>query len=253
MTKHPWIRYVIAGAALVSAYARWEEKTFAPENVDATILTLIITAALALILPWERLRHFKAGDVEIQLDQPSIQGALTGMLDAQPQQIKELLNRLASKLEQARGGRVLWIEDKPHNVVGERRFLRALGIDVVTAMPDITDPGPILKTIEEDNDFDLIISDVQWLGESNNATYGGMQLIKKLRDQHDDPVIRALPVIFYTAYTPAQLEDITRSAGMERALRVEYCHSIESLVRQTIVAIAETRSNPIKVGKKRPT
>jgi hypothetical protein len=80
-----------------------------------------------------------------------------------------------------------------------------------------------------------------------------MQLIKKLREEFEDPVIRALPVIFYTAYTPAQLEDIVRSEGMDRFLKIEFCHSIETLVQQAIIAIAESRLNPIKVGKKRPT
>ena len=134
-------------------------------------------------------------------------------------------------------------------------MLRALGIEIVPAKPEIppAKPHAIYRKIEEDNDFDLIISDIQWLDADDESTYGGMELVKELREKQDDPVIRALPVIFYTAYEPYDVETIVKDVGIERFLKIEFCYSIEELVQKAIMTIAESRSSPIKVGRKRPT
>jgi CheY-like chemotaxis protein len=223
-------------------------KEVAPDKLDSTILTLFIFSAVILIFPWERLNLFKAAGIEVQLNEPQVKGALIGMLDAQQKDLKELLVSLSSKISQSKGGRILWIDDKPHNIVGERRLLRALGIEVAT-----TNPDTIMKILEQDNDFDLIISDIQWLDENGQATYGGMEKIKDIRDNYNDSVISTLPVIFYTAYTPAVTKEIMEEVGLVRYLKIDICHSIETLVKQAILTISESRSNPIKVGKKRPT
>ena len=80
-----------------------------------------------------------------------------------------------------------------------------------------------------------------------------MEKIKEIRDKFSDPVIRSLPVIFYTAYTPYDTQEIMKEVGIERYLRIYICHTIETLVKQAIVTISESRSNPIKVEKKKPT
>ncbi len=242
------IKFGLTGFAMLIILMRLKMHDIASHNMDTTILVLFVVAVLILVLPWERLKYFKAGGVELQLEQPQVQGALYGMLDAQPKKLRRLLASLGSKIAEAQGGRILWIDDNPHVVVGERRLLRALGIEVISATPET-----IKKRIEEDNDFDLIISDIQWRDKQGNATYGGMEQIKELREKHDDLVIRDLPVIFYTAYKPEQVENISKDVMIVRFQNIEFCYSIESLVQKSITTIAESRSNPIKVGKKQPT
>jgi CheY-like chemotaxis protein len=248
-----WIRILISAVAMALAFLRLILSKEPIKHMDNTFILLFIIAILALVIPWDRLISFKAAGVEVELEQPQVQGALAGMLDAQPKQLQELLKRLAPKIEQAKDGRVLWIDDKPHNIVGERRLLRSLGIEIVTTKPDQTKTEPIMRKIEEDNDFDLIISDIQWRDNQGQPTYGGIEFIKEIREKHSDPVIASLPVIFYTGYAPDQVSTIIKQVGVERFLKFHFCHSIESLIENTIRTIAESRSNPIKVGKKRPT
>jgi CheY-like chemotaxis protein len=249
MINEKWIKYVFAFLSICLLCIRLFlfDKT-APDKLDSTILILFIFSAFILIIPWDRLNLFKAGGIEVQLNEPQVKGALSGMLDAQEKDIKELLINLSSKISQSKGGRILWLDDKPHNIIGERRFFRSLGIEVVTATPNT-----IMKILDQDNDFDLIISDIQWFDENEQPTYGGMEKIKAIRDKYNDPIIRTLPVIFYTAYTPNVAVEIMKEVGLERYLKIEICHSIETLVKQAILTISESRSNPIKVGKKKPT
>ena len=115
-------------------------------------------------------------------------------------QLKNQLSKLGDELQSARGSRVLWIDDKPHNLIGARRLLRALGIQVMSATSS-TSAEHILNI---DNDFDLIITDVQRLGDSHAVVGGepiheGVNFVIRLR-QHSDPIIKSLPVIFYAAY-----------------------------------------------------
>jgi len=248
MYRYSWLRIVIASVSVILAGFRLVFYKIATENLDNTIMLLFGIAVLVLIVPWERLKIFKAGSVEVELGQPQVQGALSGMASANQDELQKDLLRLAPKIELAKGGRVLWLEDRPHNVVGERRFLRALGIEIVPATP-----RNVKEKIEEDNDFDIIISDIQWRDERNEPTYGGMEFIKKLRTENSDPVISSLPVVFYTAYEFEVVSEIVQEVGITRFLKVEFAYSIRDLITQVITLVAENRSNPIKVGRKQPT
>jgi len=248
MQRDTLLRVVIAAVAVILAGLRLVVFHGAPENLDRTLLILFVTAVFVVVVPWERLKHFKAGGVEVELQQPQVQGALSGMVNVNQKELRRDLLRLAPKIELAKGGRVLWLEDRPHNIVGERRFLRALGIEIIPATP-----LNVEEKISEDNDFDLIISDIQWLDEEKNPTYGGMEFVKKLRSENSDPVISSLPVVFYTAYDSEAISKIIQEVGIARFLKVEYAYSIRDLIAQVITFVAESRSNPIKVDKKRPT
>lgn len=249
MKTTKWIKYFFAGLAVCFLILRITVfADIASNKIDNTVLVLFVFSAVILIIPWDRLNLFKAAGIEVQLNEPQVKGAIMGMIDAQQKEIKELLISLSSKISESKDGRILWIDDKPHNIVGERRLFRALGIEVVTALPET-----IMSILNQDNDFDLIISDIQWRDENDEPTYGGMEKIKEIRDNYNDAVIRTLPVIFYTAYTPEVAKEILNEVGLERYLRIDTCHSIETLIRQAILTIAENRSNPLKVGKKQPT
>ncbi|GAH82588.1 unnamed protein product, partial [marine sediment metagenome] len=59
---------------------------------------------------------------------------------------------------------ILWIDDHPENIIGVRRLIRNLGIEVVMVnSSELAQEKLIL-----DNDFDMIITDVQRRGNSLN-------------------------------------------------------------------------------------
>ena len=125
-------------------------------TMDITFFSLLAFAFLVLVLPWEHLKTFKAGGVEISLEKPEVQAAISGLgLDrVDDDNLRHQLSKLEDELKIASGSRVIWIDDKPHNILGARRMLRALNIDVTTA----TSSEMALDILNTDNDFDLLIS-----------------------------------------------------------------------------------------------
>jgi CheY-like chemotaxis protein len=251
-----WVKVSISIVALLLALIRWVFFDVASERMDSIFLLLLFIAVLVHIIPWENLKSIKAdaGGFELILDQPQVKGALNGieMKRIENEQLRESLSQLGPKIEQAKGSRVLWIDDNPHEILGERRLLRALGIDIVSAKDNESSERKLI----EDNDFDLIISDVQRRGTIDNrdTRYGGIYFIKDLREKSVDPVIKYLPTIFYTAYTPDQIKKIKKDVGIESLSDIEFCYSIDTLLIKVITILSKVRSNPIKVSsQKEPT
>ena len=130
-------------------------------------------------------------------------------------------------------------------MVAERRLLRALGVDVVTA----SSSNEAERTLEGDNDFDLIITDVQREGDNYRTTGGidihdGVNFIVRLRKDHKDPVITKLPVIFYAAYDPDRLMEFTAPARAQY-WNTETANSEQELIPQAVKLLAHSRSTPI--------
>ncbi|MFQ5821748.1 MAG: hypothetical protein ACE5I5_17315 [Candidatus Heimdallarchaeota archaeon] len=254
-TRSPWIKAVLAIIVLLFAIVRFVFYDFINERVDDIFLLLLTLAALILLFPWERLTSLKAAGIELSLEQPQIKGALEGleMNRLENEQLKQKILSKAREIEQAQGSRIIWIDDKPHNIVGERRILRALGVEVVTAISS----EMAEEIFSRDNDFDMIISDVQRKGESYKLNNGvpiheGVNFIVKLR-QHEDPVIMTLPVTFYAAYNWPRLVEFTRPAR-ETQPEPQICNTIAELLIKVLTTLSEVRSHPIKVrAEKRPT
>ncbi len=147
--------------------------------LDSTFLLLIMVPLLAFLIPWHRLTTFKAAGVELVLESPSARGAIKGikMSSGESRSIRGTLYELRNAIEDSRGSRVLWIDDHPNEILGERRILRALDIQVVSAKNSNSARG----ILAEDNDFDLIISDVQRKSEpeSQFGRYGGIEVHKR--------------------------------------------------------------------------
>ena len=225
------------------------------ERMDSTFLLLLVLVVLIPLLPWERLTSLKAGGVELTLDQPQVKGAIESLgLDRvkNKQLRKELLAR-SSQLKQVKGGRILWIDDKPHNIVGARTLLRALGADVVTA----TSSEMAEEILQRDNDFDIIITDVQRIGDSyllndGEPIHEGVNFIVKLR-KSEDPVIKSMPVVFYAAYDWDRLVEFTRPAR-ETYPEPKISNSFMDMLSKVIIVLSEVRLNPIGVRAiKEPT
>jgi len=179
-----WIKVVLSIIALSLALFRWFNFEVASERMDSIFLLLLTIVVLIFIIPFESLKSIKAGGVELILDQPQVKGAIDGLglKRIENKQLRQSLKRLSPLIEQIRGSRVLWIDDRQYNILGERRLLRALGIVVVTAISS----EKAEEMLFEDDDFDMIISDVQRKGMSyklNNgeAIHEGVNFIVALR------------------------------------------------------------------------
>jgi hypothetical protein len=90
----------------------------------------------------------------------------------------------------------------------------------------------------------------------NQATrYGGIYFIKRLREKYkNDAVIRSLPVIFYSAYSPEQITIIKQQVGEAFLEETEFIGTFELLLPEVITILAKVRSSPVTVSpKKKPT
>ena len=260
------LRVVAAAVAVVLAGLRFAVLDEARFSIDATFLGLLGAAFLILALPWERLRSLKAGGLEGTLEGPRGQGAISalGLDRLEDEQLRARLKAMAPLIGQISGTRVLWIDDKPRKVLGERRLLRALGVDVVAA----TSSDGAVRELLTDNDFDLIISDVQragashkWIDDAGDPLHEGANFAVLLLRSQDERVLPVPPILFYSAYEWARLRRFTRIATSEsptvevcRPRRAKDTPAASDLIGRAIVILSEARSSPISVGaNKEPT
>jgi CheY-like chemotaxis protein len=241
-------------------------------RMDLVFFSLVLSVFLLWMIPWgelwERLRGFNVGGLGITLQRPDVQAAIGHLSFAEdqlknsgssmPEEVRNKLRRrlkpLEGELQTVRGSRVLWIDDEPHSILGERRLLRALGIDVTPARSS----ERAKEILQEDHDFDLIISDTWRCG-----TREGVDFVAKLRTEETeetDARIKNLPVIFYAADPWATLVTVTRPAvNVTRPARellpdLEISNSVDDLIPKVIRRLYEERLNPITVSaKKTPT
>ncbi len=225
------------------------------ERFDETAVTLIILSLLFLLIPIENIKSLKAGGVEIELHPPQIKGAINSLnlSITDNKKIEEYINSISSpEIKSLSGSKVLWIDDKPNSILGERRLFRAFGIEITAA----SSLEQIKKIVKEDNDFDLIISDIQWRDKKNpnHVHYGGIEAIKFLRNELKDKVINSTHVIFYTAYTKSQIDTINRQTNFMEIDNHSINHTILNLLKVSIEKISSSRENPIVVNsRKKPT
>jgi CheY-like chemotaxis protein len=255
MIINKYIKISVAIVLLGLAVLRWVYFDAAKERMDSIFLGLVVFALLAYFIPWEHIKTFKAGSIELSLEQSPVKAAIIrlGLDRINDQGLKEELSKLENEVQAIRGGRVLWIDDKPHRITGERRLLRALGIQVVSAISS----EAAMEILEADNDFDLIISDVQRIGESYQITGGieiheGTNFIVRLR-QHEDVTIQTIPVVFYAAYPWESLVEFTKPARQIKP-EPEISNSVIDFVPKVIRQLALSRTTPIIYSeKKEPT
>lgn len=133
----------------------------ASERVNTTVLLLVGAAVLFVLVPWDKLTSLRAAGVEITLSLPHVREAVNsldqiGGKRVDNEQVLRALERLGDAIEAVNGSRVLWIEDNPSNILGVRRLLRALGADIHL----VTSSRRAIDLLEDDTDFDLVISDL---------------------------------------------------------------------------------------------
>jgi len=228
------------------------------QKLDNSILFLILLAILIIILPWERLTSLKAAGIEFELDKPLIDkaisdlGILKGKENINDEKIRRLFERLIPQIEESKGGRILWIDDAPRNVFGERRLLRALNIE--TVMADSSELAQ--KYLDTDGDFDLIVSDMRE-GEVTKKQKDGMpeavRFIVKLREMEAKRSqmsrysnIPSLPVVIYSGQSYNQLRRLTEPIRRDGSIII-ISTSTENFFEEVIRVLSDVRSEPIQI------
>jgi CheY-like chemotaxis protein len=271
-------KFLIAGLLLLLAILRLAFHDGLDKRMDRTVLLLLGAAILVILLPWERMTTLKAAGVEITLEAPPVAGALRslGLDRLEDEHLRLELSGLMPEIEQIDGSRLLWIDDFPATVVALRRLLRALGVEVVMA----TSTCQAEKILRRDNDFDMIVSDIQRNEKSEQVTFGwlrenaskiksdqfgvlettdgrkfyklheGVNFIVKLRRNTQDPVIADVPVLFYAAYDWARLAQFT-TVALATSPATDISNSPATFVPKAIRMLARSRASQIAVGEEK--
>ena len=74
-----------------------------------------------------------------------------------------------------------------------------------------------------------------------------IEFIKETRRSRDDPVIRGMPVVFYTAYRPDQVETILDQVSARDLPDISFCHSVEGLLQRVFEVLPAARAAAIEV------
>lgn len=237
---------------LVLALLRFILFDYIATRMDTIFLALIAASALIPLIPWERIKTIKAGGFELTLETAQVKGAiesfnLVTVDHISYEKLRELLLNLKNEIEKARGSRILWIDDHPYNLLGERRLFRSLGIEVVTASSSAMADG----ILEKDNDFDLIISDIQREGQGYSPSQpqnyippnrDGAAFVMRLRE-NKNPILRNMYVIFYAAYSIENMTRFTQPVS-EVGPAIQLCNSLDGLLTEVFRTLSIVRSHP---------
>ena len=103
------------------------------------------------------------------------------------------------------------------------------------------------ETIDRD-DGSRVEFAIRQVGESTiHQRREGVNFVCRLRETHDDPVVRQMPVLFYASFPWADAVAYARPALAE-GYETEVTNSAETLVPTAIRMLAGARARPIAVG-----
>jgi len=254
-----WKKFALAVIPLAFAIFTIFYPNLPEQKLDNSILFLVLLTILVIILPWERLTSLKAAGIEFELDKPLLDkaindlGILKGKENINDEKLKKLFERLIPQIEQAKGSRILWIDDSPKNVFGERRLLRTLNIETIMAVSS----EMAQSYLDTDGDFDLIISDMRSGGtikKNKDDIPEAVQFIKRLRETETSRSqiarysnIPSLPVIFYSSKSYSQQLRLTEPIRRDKSV-VLFATSVEMLFEDVIGTLANVRSEPIQIN-----
>ena len=230
-----------------------------PERkLDNSVLLLVAIAILIIVLPWERLDSFKAAGVEFTLDKLQIDKAiddleiLKGKEYINDENLWNLLNRMEPEIRRAMGSRILWIDDNPYSILGERRLFRALKIETVM----VTSSDEADRALDSDGDFDLIISDMR-SGEDfiqgKTAIPEAVRFIKSLRQVETKRQLSAryshipfLLIIIYSGKDYEELLNLTNSIRDSKGAII-IVNGVDRLFEEVLRSLSFVRAEPIKI------
>jgi CheY-like chemotaxis protein len=216
---------------------------------DTSTLFLVVLVVLVLLLPLEQITSLKAAGVEISLDQAKVDRAIETVKgqgkNIVDERLRNLLKRLEPQIEQASGSRILWIDDQPYNVLGERRLLRALGIEIVMAESTET----AREYLRRDGDFDLLISDVR--GKEKDPPEA-IQFVNQIREKEEErrragnyAHIPLVPVVFYSGRHWKEYYGPIQDLRSEESC-VVWTSGVEQFVREVLHLLHSIRLEPMR-------
>ena len=222
--------------------------------MDSTFLILLFVSVIFFLIPLENISRITAGGVGIELFERKIKNAIGGLKikKFENEKLYEAILEQREIIETIRGSRILWIDDTPRSVLGERRILRAIGLEIHSANNKQT----ALDILDRDIDFDLIISDIQWMHEPDNIEtvfYGGIELVKELKQRFKNEPISFVKTIFYTSYTNKKIERIQAQTDFLSIDNVSLCFTVEELLTTVISLLNEINMKPIIVSTSKNT
>ena len=230
---------------------------YMPGESTNYILYLVTLSVLVIFLPWERLNSFKGPGIEIGLSDSNIEKIIkeyniieNNKIDKNDKKkLSETFKEHKLEIEQSRNSRILWVDEKPKNVLPERRLLRALHIQTVMA----NTRESVNYYLNLDGDFDLIITDRKGLGHllSENEKPSNSVLDDKLppsKQKKQDNIrhkhIPKIPIIIYSAREQIVLENYIKDLPSENIYPLGK-QGVEKLFEKIFIVISSQR--PIKI------
>lgn len=224
------------------------------DRIDDTTLLIIGIAVLILIVPFEKITSFKAANVEFVLEKKEVQTSINaiGAGEVEQENLKTKLKLSEHNLKYLINSKILWIDDNQIKILGEKRLLRTLGVHIVPAMSSM-----LAKDIlQNDSDFDLIITDIQRQGEyykENNGIkiHDGVNFIEFMIA--NSLITEQTPIIFYAAYPYDSLIEFTERVRILKK-GILSVNNVGDLVYEVINTIALRKNDKTNLGEnKTPT
>lgn len=267
-----YLKVALSSALILLAILYWADFFDARSKVDQNFLLILAAAVIVAVVPWELLQSLKAGPLELAINRPQVQSILNKieLERIEDDALQQYLSAHSTDLDSIAGSRILWIDDRPERIVGQRRLFRALRLEIVTAIST----NDAIQLLTENPDFDLIITDIQREGESYLCIEGygdnrnadhytdrngikwykiheGVNFIVSLHSdttiakQLATELVREIPIIFFAAYDRKRLLRFIQPA---RALVPEFdiCNDLYSLVAKVVARLSEVHTRPIR-------
>jgi CheY-like chemotaxis protein len=216
------------------------------QRMDYVLLVLVGAAFLVIVVPWDKINSLKAAGVEFTLDKPQVKAALASLGRVADKKLRDRLAGLTPDIEEIKGARILWIDDHPHENLGERRLLRALGLEIVS----VKCRDEATEIIEREDDFDLLISN---LGSHDVVPRPGIGNVKAVRDKDEN--LRHIPAIFYTSSNyeePKRMETLMNQIQSNLNFPLpELVDTLEMLVETMARILPSARRQPIKIPSRK--
>lgn len=208
------------------------------DRIDDITLSLIIVAILIILIPFEKISSFKAGNVELMLERKDVQSSISSLSleEIDQENLKTKLKLSEQNLKYLSNSRVLWIDDYQNKILGEKRLLRTLGANIIPAISS----DVAIDLLKDDCDFDLIITDIQRPGEFHKKNDGidihdGVNFIEHAIK--NNLISKLTPIIFYAAYDYERLIKFTERTKTLRK-KIVSVNNIADLFYESINSIA---------------
>jgi len=108
--------------------------------------------------------------------------------------------------------------------------------------------GPREREVIDRDDGSQVEFEIREVGGTTvHERREGVNFVCRLRETHEDPVVRGLPVLFYASFPWADAVEYARPALTEEH-ETEVTNAAETLVPTAIRMLAGARAHPIVVG-----